>query len=224
MKKTEYVIIAVLLLIIAALTAGVVVSVQNNQTAKYELLYAQEHAKVALREKQIDGLQSEKKVVFKEIKRLQNETKKSVEIANYFSAQAKNYKTKYQTLRDSSLAKTIATYPNDTSNGSINPECNPELAFAAADSAILYFEKENEELRKSVSKCDSTIEKMEDAQGITEQQFLMAKLNNDSKDNQINLQLRQIKVEKRKAIAIGTVGGFMIAGGVAGLITLAVLK
>jgi hypothetical protein len=204
--------IAVLVVIIAVLAVWLALAKQRDNTAFYGELYAQEQAKVAQREKEISDLQSAKKTALNHAQDFEKSQKEAQEKALYFAAKAEKYKTEYEALRDSVLTE-ISDFGSPTSR-----------AFTACDSAIFNAEKTADELRIALLACDSAKAQMAAAQAATEAQFLRVQQNGDSKDKQINLQLKQLKSEKRKTIALGTVGGIVIAGGVAGIIALAAAK
>lgn len=208
MKDVKSIVIVCLAFIVTVLVVWLVITKQNDKSAFYQSLYTQEQQKVEVRDKQIDSLQREKKAALSDAQKFKNESKRTLAIADNYSRKFQDYKEKYEALRDTTYLDTTCT--------------EIEQVFEACDSVIDNCEKENWALRESNAQLDSANTRLQEAQGVTEQQFHLCLEQNESKDVQLHLQNKQLKSANTKTIAIGTVGGLLVLGGLSGMIWLAV--
>ena len=201
MNTIERISLIVAVIIIAIL--AVCLWFKSNNISEYKAKYQLEQTQVINLSKKIDSLDREKSGLLSEAKRRYAESLKSREIANKSYLEAKTYREKYEALKDTTCESPV---------------------YETADSAMDNYEATIYEQKQALEHCDSANTSLIEAQNVSEAQNFTCKLINESKDNQLRIQSKMLKKEKGKTIALGTVGGFVLVGGLAGIIALSVLR
>lgn len=208
MNKCILVLITVLLFLLIGVSCGWYNSYQNSRQNQYEILFKGAEEKIKIREKKIVELEQVKKQAIEQAKYYRSEEEKASQKANEYLKQARDFKYKYMAVRDSVNHSVKDT--TDVKGLIENTFDNYELTVGEQEVALLHCDSANSELQSAI----------EDGS----KQLLQAQSNNKSKDIQIDLKTKQLKVEKNKVIALGTIGGIVFVGGLTGLIILSTLK